>query len=257
MSQLCISVFCIFRAYILVFRLWPNELANRILSLSTTIPREGDPAHHRVATEEASTMTDSVQLIEEASPHPQISHAPTQTEILPVQATTDTFPEADKAPTLQTSHGSTPPLPPPVVMEQFAQTDTTSLPRTTQAATQTGPLLRNYRAELKAKIARSERLEKWHKETMGRLREQAANREAELKTELTHTELMAQQYNATMGQLREQTTSREPELAQRMEEHSVAMKAKEKEVLDLQVTLTDTKERILREEERNRQQEKE
>ena len=149
MSQPCISVFCIFRAYILVFRLWPNELANRILSLSTTIPREGDPAHHRVATEEsrtmtdsvqtveASTRTDSVQLIEEASPHPQISHAPTQTEILPVQATTDTFPEADKAPTLQTRQGSTPPLPPHVVMEQIAQTDTTSVPRSKQAATQT------------------------------------------------------------------------------------------------------------------------
>ena len=68
---------------------------------------------------------------------------------------------------------------------------------------------------------------------------------------------MAQQYNATMDQLRKQATSREAELAQRMEEHSVAMKAKEKEVLDLQVTLTDTKERILREEERNRQQEQE
>ena len=60
-----------------------------------------------------------------------------------------------------------------------------------------------------------------------------------------------------MDQLQEQATSREAELAQRMEEHSVAMKAKEKEVLDLQVTLTDTKERILREEERNRQQEQE
>ena len=32
-------------------------------SLSTTIPCEGDPAHHRVVTEEATTMTDSVQTI--------------------------------------------------------------------------------------------------------------------------------------------------------------------------------------------------
>ena len=77
-------------------------------------------------------------------------------------------------------------------MEQFAQTDTTSLPRTTQAATQTGPPLRDYQAELKAEIAQSERLEKWHKEAMGRLKEQAASWEAELKAEIAHDKLMAQ-----------------------------------------------------------------
>mgnify|MGYP007130468671 CR=1 FL=1 len=37
---------------------------------------------------------------------------------------------------------------------------------------------------------------------------------------------MAQHYNETMSQLREQAASREAKLAQRMEEHSVAMKAK-------------------------------
>ena len=40
-----------------------------------------------------------------------------------------------------------------------------------------------------------------------------------------------------------------------MEEHSVAMKAKENEVLDLQVALTDAKECILREAKRNHQRE--
>ena len=90
------------------------------------------------------------------------------------------------APTLQTSHGSTPPLPPLVDMEQFVQTDTTSLPRTTQVATQTLLLLRDYRTELKAQISRSERLEKWHNEAMDRLKEQAAN-----KAEIAHDELMA------------------------------------------------------------------
>ena len=100
-------------------------------------------------------------------------------------------------------------------------------------ATQAGPLFRDYRAELKAEIVRSERLEKWHKEAMGRLREQAVGREDELKAEIAHAELMAQQYNATMDQLRGQATSREAELAQKTEEHSVALKAKEKEVLEL------------------------
>ena len=68
---------------------------------------------------------------------------------------------------------------------------------------------------------------------MGRLREQAVGREDELKAEIAHAELMAQQYNETMGNLREQAASRDAELAQRIEEHSVALQAKEKEVLDL------------------------
>ena len=58
-----------------------------------------------------------------------------------------------------------------------------------------------------------------------------------------------------MDQLREQATSREAELAQKMEEHSVALKAKEKEVLELRVAPTEAQERILREVERNRQRE--
>ena len=116
-------------------------------------------------------------------------------------------------------------LPPPVFMEQFAQTDRISLPRTTQAATQTGPPLWNYRAELKAEIARSERMEHWHKEAMGRLREQAANREAELKAELARTELLAQQHNEEIGQIREQVASRETELKQRIDEHSATLNA--------------------------------
>ena len=53
-----------------------------------------------------------------------------------------------------------------------------------------------------------------------------------------------------MDQLQEQATSRQAELAQKMEKHSVAMKEKEKEVLDLQIALIDAKERILREAER-------
>ena len=48
---------------------------------------------------EASTIIDLVQTIKAASPRPQISHAQTQTEIPHVQATSDTLPEADKAPT--------------------------------------------------------------------------------------------------------------------------------------------------------------
>ena len=42
-----------------------------------------------------------------------------------------------------------------------------------------------------------------------------------------------------------------------IEEHVVALKAKEKEVLDLQVALTEAKECVLMEEERNRQREHE
>ena len=60
-----------------------------------------------------------------------------------------------------------------------------------------------------------------------------------------------------MGCLREHAASQEARFAQKMEECSAALKAKEKEVLDLQATLTDAKEWNLREEERNHQREQE
>ena len=58
-----------------------------------------------------------------------------------------------------------------------------------------------------------------------------------------------------MGRLRKQAASQEAEFAQRMEEYSATLKAKEKEVLDLQSALTNTKEWNLREEEQNRRRE--
>ena len=110
-------------------------------------------------------------------------------------------------------------------MERSAQTDTVPLPQTTQAATQTGPPMRNYQAELKAEIARTKYVEQRHNEAIGQLQEQAANREGEIK--------------------------------EMIDEHSDALKAKEKEVLDLQVTLIEANERVLREEEKHRQKEQE
>ena len=92
---------------------------------------------------------------------------------------------------------------------------------------------------------------------MGQLREQAVSREAERTAKRARTKHMEQQHNEAIGHLREQVAIREVELKQRIDEHSVALKAKEKEVLDLQVALTEAKERILREEERNRQREQE
>ena len=76
-------------------------------SLSATVPSDGDPAHHRVATAEASTMTNLVQTIKAASPtenqsRPQTSHD--HTEPPPVEATTNTSPKADRPPTLQTEN---------------------------------------------------------------------------------------------------------------------------------------------------------
>ena len=51
--------------------------------------------------------------------------------------------------------------------------------------------------------------------------------------------------------------SREAELKQMTDENLTAVKAKEREVLDLHVALTDAKERVLKEEERHRQREHE
>ena len=74
---------------------------------------------------------------------------------------------------------------------------------------------------------------------MADLKEQATSREVVLNN---HAELMAQEYNGAVGRLRAQAVSQEAELAQRMKEHSATLKAKEKEILDLQATLTNAKE---------------
>ena len=113
-----------------------NEASPPKPSLSATISSDDDPKHRRVATAEASTMTDLLQTIEEASPakrqpRPQTSHASTQTVPPPVETTTETSPKADRTPSLQTRHASTQTPQPPVFMERSAQTDTIPLPRTT------------------------------------------------------------------------------------------------------------------------------
>ena len=89
---------------------------------------------------------------------------------------------------------------------------------------------------------------------MAHLKEQASSWVAELNT---HAEHMVREHNEAMGRLREQAASKEAEFKQRMEEYSAALKAKEKEVLDLKAALTDAKEWNLREEERNRRREEE
>ena len=102
-------------------------------------------------------------------------------------------------------------------------TDRVPRPQTTQAATQTGPPLRDYRDELKAQIALAELAEQHHNEAIGQLREQAAGREANLKRLLA--------------------------------ESSAALKAQEREVMNLQVAITEAKERFIKEEERNSRRE--
>ena len=101
--------------------------------------------------------------------------------------------------------------------------DTVPHPRTTQAATQTRPPLRDYQDELKAQIALAELAEQHHNEVIGQPQEQAAGREADLK--------------------------------QLLAESSAALQEKEREVLDLQVANTKAKERLSMEEERNNRRE--
>ena len=125
---------------------------------------------------------------------------------------------------------------------------------TTQAATQIGPPLRDYRAELKAEIVRFDCREQWHKEAMARLKEEASSRVAELNT---HAEHMLREHNEEMGRLREQAASKDAEFKQKMREYSAALAEKEKEVLDLQAALDYAKEWNRREDERNRRREEE
>ena len=94
----------------------------------------------QVATVDASTMTNSIQMHEASSPEerqscPQTSHASTQMVPPPVITTNETSPKTDRTPSLQTRHASMQTPQPPVVMERCTQTDTVPHPRTMQAAT--------------------------------------------------------------------------------------------------------------------------
>ena len=125
---------------------------------------------------------------------------------------------------------------------------------TKQVATQTGPPLRDYRAELKEENARFDRREQRHKEAMARLKEDAASRIAELNTRAEH---MLREHNEERGRLREQAASKDAELKEKMKEYSAALAEKEQEVLDLQAALDYAKEWNRREDERNRRREEE
>ena len=129
-------------------------------SVGTEAPTE-DTTHPRVAMVDASTMKDSVQqpVIEtsetsslaDRAPRPQARHTSTQTVPPTVVTTNETSPKTDRTLSLQTRHASTQTPRPPFVMERYGLTDRVPRPRTTQAATDTGPPLRDYQDELKPK----------------------------------------------------------------------------------------------------------
>ena len=113
---------------------------------------------------------------------------------------------------------------PPVVMEK---TEAPSPRPTKQVATQTGPSLRDYRAELREEQRRAERHEQRHQDTMALLKEQASNRMAKLNA---HAEQMVDEHKAAMGRLQEQAAGKEAEFKHKLEEYMATVAEKEKEV---------------------------
>ena len=81
-------------------------------------------------------------------------------------------------------------------------------PRLTQeVATQTGPPLRDYRAELREEQWRTERHERHHQEAMARLKEEASQRMAEIRA---LADRKIQEQNEALARLQAQAASREP-----------------------------------------------
>ena len=191
-------------------------------ALPAPSPKQSNQAPPSITMIEASTVTDSILTVEASTLTDSI-------QMIDAFTTTESVTPMEKT--------ETPPPRP-----------------TKQVATQTGPPLRDYRAELKAEIARSDRREQWHKEAMARLQEQASSRVAELNT---HAEHMLRKHNEEMSQLREQAASKDAEFKQQMKEYSAALAEKEQEVLDLHAALDYAKDWNRREDERNRRREEE
>ena len=110
--------------------------------LTSLFPKPELECYQRVAMIEASTMTDSVQTIEACT---------IMDSVQPIE---------DASPHPQTIHDPTPPLPPPLIMEQFAQTDTPSLLGTRPSMrkiTQQSVVKKNLHIRERARYAQRER----------------------------------------------------------------------------------------------------
>ena len=106
--------------------------------MSVTFSRDDDLAHQNVATVEASTLTDPIQTIEVGTMTASIQ----KIDACKIMESVHPMEVASSHP--QPIHDPTPVLPPPVIMEKVTQTDAPSPLLTKQAATQTGPPLRDY-----------------------------------------------------------------------------------------------------------------
>ena len=177
----------------------------------------------------------------------------------PPSSSAQTHHEADAQPHLvatkeagtMTDSGGVTAQPPPQLRHAATQTTRSA---GHSVATQTGPPLRDYRAELKAEITRNERLEKRLRETISQLQEKAAAREAEFKT---YAENMAQERQDALNRAREHALTLETMLTKTTQDHAAVVKEKDREVRTLRAALDDIKEQQQRTVERHAAREQE
>ena len=123
---------------------------------------------------------------------------------------------------------------------------------THEAATQTGPPLRDYRAELRDEQRRTERHDRQHQEDMARQKEEASQRIADI---IAKADWKIREQHEALAHLHAQAETRETELARQLEEYRAALADKEQTIYELQTSLDGALDWNRRREETNSQRE--
>ena len=163
----------------------------------------------------------------------EVSPAPPRVSMLDAGTATDTIP---------TTTASTSTEPPQTVdacvntapVQPEETTIAPSLRLTYEVATQTGPPLRDYRAELRDEQRRTERHDRQHQEDMARQKEEASQRIADI---IAQADRKIREQHEALARLQAQAASRETELEHQLEEYRVAVADKEQTIYELQASL--------------------
>ena len=169
----------------------------------------------------------------------------------PEHATNEVFPapprvlmidECTATDTIPTTTASTSTEPPQTVdacvntapVQPEETTIAPSLRLTYEVATQTGPPLRDYRAELRDEQRRTERHDRQHQEDMARQKEEASQQIADI---IAQADRKIREQHEALARLQAQAASRETELEHQLEEYRVAVADKEQTIYELQASL--------------------
>ena len=215
----------------------------------------------KAAQQQAKSATELWQVAERKLAAWEQNHPEALTnEALPAPPLVSMLEAATATDNIPPTTAHTPTEPQPTVEacgtnEPVQPNDTTVDPSfrlTHEAATQTGPPLRDYRAELRDEQRRTDRHDRQHQEEMARQKEEASQRIADI---IAKADWKIREQHEALAHLHAQAETRETEMTRQLEEYRVALADKEQTIYELQTSLDGALDWNRRREETNSQRE--